>query len=130
MTSASLKIAGTSSVERIEMSDIGSFECEIKKAAAPDSQGNTLTTVTCHGRLVSENSAKMKDIIKPLLPLGGRIVIDLSDVSYIDSSGLGALVGLKISATKQGMVILEFVNIAPRVLELMRLTNLAQLLSS
>jgi anti-sigma B factor antagonist len=57
-------------------------------------------------------------------------LIDLSDVSYIDSSGLGALVGLKISAIKQGLVTLEFVNMAPRVLELMRMTNIAQLLSS
>lgn len=130
MASTGLKIAGRMSVERIEMSDTGSFQYEIKKAAAPDSQGNTLTTVTCHGRLVSENSAQIKEIVKPLLPLGGRIVIDLSDVNYIDSSGLGALVGLKISATKQGMVILEFVNMAPRVLELLRLTNLAHLLSS
>jgi anti-sigma B factor antagonist len=67
---------------------------------------------------------------KAQLPHGGRIVIDLSDVSYIDSSGLGALVGLKISAIKQGLVMLEFVNMAPRVLELMRITNIAQLLSS
>jgi anti-anti-sigma factor len=112
------------------MADTGSFQYEVKKAAAPDSQGNAVTTITCHGRLVSENSGGMKDIVKPLLPHGGRIVIDLSDVSYIDSSGLGALVGLKISAIKQGLVMLEFVNMAPRVLELMRITNIAQLLSS
>jgi anti-sigma B factor antagonist len=56
-------------------------------------------------------------------------VIDLSDVNRIDSSGLGALVGLKISAIKQGLCILQFVNMTP-VLELMRMTNLAQLLSS
>jgi anti-anti-sigma factor len=112
------------------MASTGSFQYEVKKAAAPDSQGNAVTTVTCHGRLVSENSGEMKDLVKPLLPFGGRIVIDLSDVSYIDSSGLGALVGLKISAIKQGLVILEFVNMAPRVLELMRMTNIAQLLSS
>jgi len=44
------------------------------------------------------------------------MVIDLSDVSYLDSSGLGTLVGLKVSAIKQGPCILEFVNMTPRVL--------------
>jgi hypothetical protein len=47
------------------MADTGSFQYEVKKAAAPDSQGNAVTTITCHGRLVSENSGGMKDIVKP-----------------------------------------------------------------
>ena len=107
----------------------GAFQSEVEKSGT-DPEGNKVTTVTCHGRLLSENSSELKELVKPLLPLGGRIVIDLSDVSHIDSSGLGALVGLKISAVKQGMVILEFVNMAPRVLELMRMTHVAELLSS
>ena len=112
------------------MAGTGSFRCEVSKSAEQDSQGNKVTTVTCHGRVVSENSSELKEVVKPLLPLGGRIIIDLSDVNFIDSSGLGALVGLKISAIKQGLVILEFVNMTPRVLELMHMTNVAQLLSS
>ena len=112
------------------MARVSSFQYEVAKSPDLDSQGNKVTTVTCHGRLLSENSSELKELVKPLLPLGGRIVIDLSDVSHIDSSGLGALVGLKISAVKQGMVILQFVNMAPRVLELMRMTHVAELLSS
>ena len=57
-------------------------------------------------------------------------MIDLSDVNYLDSSGLGALVGLKASAMKQGLCILEFANMTPRVLELLRLTNLTQMFTS
>jgi len=105
------------------------FQYEVKKSGS-DSDGNKVTTVTCHGRLLNENSSELKEVVKTLLPHGGRVVIDLSDVSHIDSSGLGALVGLKISAVKQGMVILQFVNMAPRVLELMRMTHVAELLSS
>jgi len=112
------------------MARASSFQYEVEKSPDLDPQGNKVTTVTCHGRLLSENSSELKELVKPLLPLGGRIVIDLSDVSHIDSSGLGALVGLKISAVKQGMVILHFVNMAPRVLELMRMTHVAELLSS
>jgi hypothetical protein len=43
---------------------------------------------------------------------------------------LGALVGLKVSAINQGYCVLELVNMMPRVLELLRITNLKQLFSS
>jgi len=112
------------------MAGMGSFQYEVQQSPEVDAQGNKVTTITCHGRLISENSGEMKELVKPLLPLGGRIVIDLSDVSHIDSSGLGALVALKISAVKQGLVILEFVNVTPRVLDLLRMTNLTHLVSS
>lgn len=65
-----------------------------------------------------------------MIPLGGRIVIDLGDVNSLDSSGLGALVGLKASAIRQGLCILEFANITPRILELLRITHLTQMFSS
>lgn len=44
--------------------------------------------------------------------------------------GLGALVGLKVSAISQGLCILEFVNMTPRALELLRVSNLTQMLKS
>ena len=110
------------------MAGTSSFRYEVQKSG--ESRADKVTTITCHGRLVSENSIEVKELVKALLPQGGRIVIDLSDVSYLDSSGLGTLVGLKVSAIKQGLCILEFVNMTPRVLELMRMTNLAQLLTS
>lgn len=103
------------------------FQCEVKESPN-DEYGNRVTTVKCHGRLTSETSSQVKEAVKPLIPVGGRIIIDLSDVNYMDSSGLGALVGLKVSAIKQGYCILEFVNMAPRIAELVRITNLAQML--
>src|SRR5580700_2127098 len=100
-----------------------SFHCEIENSNH-DQQGNKLTTVKCHGRLVAGNSAQITELVRPLIPLGGHIVIDVGDVSYLDSSGLGALVGLKASAMRQGFCILELANMTPRVLELIRITNL------
>jgi hypothetical protein len=35
-----------------------------------------------------------------------------------------------VSAIKQGLVLLEFAKMTPRVLELMRISNLAQMLST
>jgi len=107
-----------------------SFHCEVAKAKERDDRGNQVTTVQCHGRLVTETTDKLKETVRPLIPLGGRIVVDLGDVSHLDSSGLGTLVGLKASAIKQGLCILEFANMTPRVLELLRITNLLQMFSS
>jgi anti-sigma B factor antagonist len=109
------------------MAPQGSFHYDVDKSQ--DQDGNKVTTIKCHGRLVAENAGEMTQLVKPIIPLGGHIVIDLVDVTYLDSSGLGALVGLKVSAINQGFCILELVNMVPRVLELLRITNLKQLFS-
>jgi anti-anti-sigma factor len=112
------------------MSPDRSFHCEVEKSKEKDERGNQVTAVKCHGRLVSETASAVKEVVKPLIPLGGRIVVDLGEVSQLDSSGLGALVGLKASAINQGYCILEFANMTPRVLELLRITHLTQIFSS
>jgi anti-anti-sigma factor len=104
------------------------FHYEVEKTE--DEDVGTITTITCHGRLVNENSGQIKELVKPLLPQGGRIVLDLTDLAYLDSSGLGTLVGLKVSAAKEGYCRLELVNLSPRVKELLRLSNLTQLFAS
>lgn len=116
--------------DRKAMSQDRSFHCEVEKSKEKDERGNQVTAVRCHGRLVSETASAVKEVVKPLIPLGGRIVVDLGDVSQLDSSGLGALVGLKASAINQGYCILEFANMTPRVLELLRITHLTQMFSS
>jgi len=91
---------------------------------------NHVTTINCHGRLVSDTASQLKQVVKQLIPQGGRILIDVGDVQYLDSSGLGTLVGLKVSAINAGYCTLELVNLSPRVAELLRLTKLTQLLSN
>lgn len=106
-----------------------SFHYEVEKL--PDDQrGNTVTMVKWHGKLTGESAAKLKEVVRPLLAAGGRTSIDLGDVSFLDSSGLGALVSLRVSAINQGLCILEFVNMTPKVLELLRITRLMQIVSS
>jgi anti-anti-sigma factor len=107
-----------------------SFHCEVEKGKEKDERGNQVTAVRCHGRLVSDTTSAVKEAVKPLIAQGGRIIVDLGDVSQLDSSGLGALVGLKASAINQGYCILEFQNMTPRVLELLRITHLTQMFSS
>jgi anti-anti-sigma factor len=106
-----------------------SFHCDVENS--PDDQyGNKVTMVKCHGRLVSDTAGELKSVVKPLIPGGGRIILDFSDVSYLDSSGLGALVGLKATSINQGLCKLELVNMTPRILELLRITSLTSMFST
>lgn len=84
-----------------------------------DMSGDT-TTVKCRGRIVSETAPELKQLVKPMIPKCRRIVLDLSDVDHIDSSGLGTLVGLKVSAAAAAYCSLQFVNLAPHVKDLFR----------
>jgi anti-sigma B factor antagonist len=102
------------------------FDIEESKEANHPPQ----TVIKCHGKLTSGNSKEIKDLVKPLIEAGGReIVIDCGDLQSVDSSGLGTLVGLKVSAIRKGQVKLKLVNLSPRVAELLKLTNLGDLLT-
>jgi eukaryotic-like serine/threonine-protein kinase len=134
LPSGSVVADRTHPFKRIQLPEISraggnSFRYEFEPSAN-QWRANKVTTVKCHGRLVGENKEEVRNLVMPLLAQGGRIVIDLSDVSYLDTSGLGTLVGLKVSSINQGLCILQFVNMTPRVLELIRRTGLVQLLSS
>ena len=106
----------------------GTLQYEIENSK--DELNNNVATVKCHGRIVSDTAAPLKDAVKALIPAGGRILIDLTDVEQIDSSGLGTLVGLKASALNAGYCRLELVNLTPRIADLLRVTKLTQLFAS
>jgi anti-anti-sigma factor len=104
-------------------------ESEVDKSQDLDSRGNKLTTVKCHGQLVAETRGQLEEIFK-VHPFQGRIVIDLADVSYVDSAGLGALIRLKLSAVKHGAVSVEYVQMTPRIMQLLKLSHLTEWFSS
>jgi len=91
-----------------------SFEIERKDGAA---------FVHCHGRLVSEVGGNFYTRMRQLMSDHKRIVLDLSDISYIDSMGLGSLVRLVVSSKSAGCS-LELYKLGPRVKQLMGLTHL------
>jgi anti-anti-sigma factor len=75
-----------------------------------------------HGRLIAEVSGNFYSRICQLLSGHRRIVLDLADLSYLDSMGLGTLVRLLVSAKTRGAR-LELLNLGPRVRQLLGLTN-------
>ncbi len=80
--------------------------------------------VRCVGRITSATSATLQATVRALIPETNRVVLDLTDVSYLDSSGLGALVGLYVSAKRQHCE-LRLINLNQRLKQLFRLTKMA-----
>jgi anti-sigma B factor antagonist len=104
------------------------FHYEIEQVK--DANDFNVTVVKCHGRLISENADELRKVVHPLILRGGRISLDFADLEYMDSSGLGAVVGLKVSAVSRGLCVLELKNLTPRIKQLLTITNLLQLFSS
>ena len=85
---------------------------------------DAVAVVTCSGRIVfGEESADLREVIKGILQRTKQIVIDLANVSYIDSGGLGTLVGLYTSARNLGGEI-KLANVTQRVRDQLQITKL------
>jgi anti-sigma B factor antagonist len=84
-----------------------------------------VTVVDMKGRIVlGEESASVRDLIRDLLGKGHRkILFNLGDVEYIDSSGLGALVSAFTSVKKQGGE-LKLLNLTDKVESVLQITKL------
>jgi anti-sigma B factor antagonist len=87
-----------------------------------------VTIVRCHGQLVSGLTEILHSKVRPLIPDTKRIVLDLSNITWMDSMGLGTLVGLYTSAKAAGCE-LQLLNIGKRIRELLGLTHLLDVFS-
>jgi anti-sigma B factor antagonist len=81
------------------------------------------TFIYCVGRLTSEHTDALKKHVREHLPHAKRIVLDLNELIRMDSGGLGAIVGLYVSAKKQNCELL-LINYNKSVRDLLGLTNL------
>ena len=84
------------------------------------------TVVECHGKLTVENAALLKNEVRELIPNRKRIILDLKEVPLMDSSGLGTLVGLYVSARTRRCTF-ELVNANRQIRELFGISNLLSL---
>ena len=86
----------------------------------------TKTTIRCSGKIVSSTTESLKAAARSAMGQGKTVVLDFTNVSYLDSSGLGMIVGLYVSAKSQGCK-LKLVNLNQRIRELFSITRLAPL---
>ena len=68
-----------------------------------------IALIRLNGRLDGQTSPHVKTTLQQLLAQNqSKIIIDLQDVSFIDSSGLAALVsGLRLAREKKGDIVLS-----------------------
>ena len=89
------------------------------------------TIVHCKGMITAENLEVFQSGIRELIPeprgrtaaITHRIVLDLSNVTHVDSTGLGALLGAWTATHSQGCD-LEIANLSTRVEKLVEITKL------
>ncbi|MGE5569015.1 MAG: STAS domain-containing protein [Rhodospirillales bacterium] len=88
-------------------------------------QVGSVAVLDLSGRItLGEASGSLRDTIKDLLSKGQKnVILNLADVSYIDSSGLGELVGGFATVSNRGGS-LKLLNVQQRVDELMQITKL------
>jgi anti-sigma B factor antagonist len=80
----------------------------------------------CTGKLVSSTTGGLHACVKPLVAARRRVVLDLRDVTFMDSMGLGAIATLYVSAKTAGCPF-EVVNLRPRIRDLFTVTHLLSL---
>jgi anti-sigma B factor antagonist len=83
------------------------------------------------GRItIGEEAASLRDTIRELLDNGQKnILLNLGDVSYIDSTGLGQFVGSFATVTSRGGQ-LKLLNLQKKLQELMQITKLITVFES
>ncbi|MBC7924243.1 MAG: STAS domain-containing protein [Bryobacteraceae bacterium] len=88
-------------------------------------QVGDVTVIDANGRItLGEGSSTFRDSIKDLTARGNKkLLLNLGDVTYIDSSGIGELVSGFTSVTNQDGQ-LKLLNLSKRVKDLLQITKL------
>ena len=84
-----------------------------------------ITVLDLGGRItLGEGSVQLRDAVRDLLAKGHKkIVLNLGDISYMDSSGMGELVTAYTSVKNQGGE-LKLINLTKKIEDLMQITKL------
>jgi anti-sigma B factor antagonist len=88
-------------------------------------QVNGITIVDLSGRItLGEGSVLLRDMVRDMVTKGQRkILLNLGDVTYIDSSGIGELVSAFTTVRNQGGE-LKLLNLTKKVHDLLQITKL------
>lgn len=88
-------------------------------------QVGDVSVVDVAGRItLGEGSSNLRDTIRELVAKGSKkVLLNLGEVSYIDSSGIGELVSAFTSVTNGGGQ-LRLLNLTKKVTDLLQITKL------
>lgn len=88
-------------------------------------QVDGVTILDCSGRItLGEGSVQLRDAVRDLLAKGSKqILLNLGEVTYIDSSGIGELVSAYTTVKNQGGE-LKLLNLTKKVHDLLQITKL------
>ena len=88
-------------------------------------QVDGVTIVDCSGRItLGEGSVMMRDTVRDLLAKGNKkIVLNLGEVNYIDSSGIGELVSA-FTTVRNAKGELKLLHLTKRVHDILQITRL------
>ena len=83
-----------------------------------------ILVIDCSGRIIfGEETSLLRDEVKKVIPENKRIVLNLGEVNYIDSGGLGILVSLDTTARNADSTI-KLTNLTKRIGDLLQVTKL------
>jgi anti-sigma B factor antagonist len=89
-------------------------------------QSGGIALVELGGRLTSFECKAFRDMVYGLLKQGQKnIILNLTRLSYLDSSGIGELARIYVAVVKQGGA-MRVVGLASRVEEILKITQLYQ----
>jgi anti-anti-sigma factor len=92
------------------------------------SDGGTPTLV-CRGRITTETANHFRSEIKTLAPKHRFLKADLGGINFVDSEGLGSILGTYIVALSHGCDLM-LVNVNSRVKDLLDITHLEAVLGN
>ena len=92
---------------------------------------NGVTVLDLHGKVtIGEGSREVRETIRELLENGNKnILMNLGDVSYVDSAGIGELVSSYTTVTNQGGHF-KLLNLTKKIRELLAITKLLTVFDS
>ena len=83
--------------------------------------------IRCIGKMTFTSADALRNTVRPLFPGTKRVVLDLKETTFLDSFGLGVLVGCYLSARRHDCQ-LRLINANQQAQQIIRVTNLTYLI--
>lgn len=87
-------------------------------------EGGTWAIVSVRGEIDVSTASSLETAVRDCLASSGRVIIDLSGVRFMDSTGLNVLIRAQSESNDGSAGVLRLAGVPDRVAKLLRLTQL------